>query len=54
MQPWHFVAVTDLELKRRIRAGAEEAERAFYHGRAPREWLDALTRLGTDEHKPNW
>jgi len=24
MQPWHFVAVTDLELKRRIRAGAED------------------------------
>ena len=54
MQPWHFVAVTDPELKRRIREGAEEEERAFYHGRAPREWLDALAPLGTDEHKPNW
>lgn len=52
MQPWHFVAVTDHELKRRIREGAEEEERAFYHGRAPREWLDALSPLGTDEHKP--
>lgn len=51
MQPWHFVAVTDPELKRRIREGAEEEERAFYHGRAPREWLDALAPLGTDEHK---
>ncbi len=52
MQPWHFVAVTDPALKRRIREGAEEEERAFYHGRAPREWLDALAPLGTDEHKP--
>jgi iodotyrosine deiodinase len=52
MQPWHFVAVADPELKRRIREGAEEEERAFYHGRAPREWLDALAPLGTDEHKP--
>ncbi len=52
MQPWHFVAVTDPELKRRIREGAEEEERAFYHGRAPREWLDAPAPLGTDEHKP--
>src|SRR5260370_21684724 len=52
IQPWHFVAVTDPELKRRIRAGAEEEERAFYHRRAPREWLDALTPLGADEHKP--
>jgi nitroreductase len=52
MQPWHFVAVTDPGLKRRIREGAEEEERAFYHGRAPGEWLDALAPLGTDEHKP--
>jgi len=28
MQPWHFVAVTDPERKRRIREGAEEEERA--------------------------
>lgn len=52
MQPWHFVAVTDPELKRRIREGAEAEERAFYHGRAPRAWLEALAPLGTDEHKP--
>lgn len=52
LQPWHFVVVGDPGIKRRIRAGAEEEERAFYHGRAPREWLDALAPLGTDEHKP--
>lgn len=52
LQPWHFVAVSDPAIKRQIRAGAEEEERAFYHGKAPQEWLDALAPLGTDEHKP--
>ncbi len=51
-QPWRFVAVSDPEVKRRIREAAEEEERAFYGGRAPREWLEALAPLGTDEHKP--
>jgi nitroreductase len=51
-QPWHFVVVKDPTTKRRIRQGAEEEERAFYQGRAPKEWLDALAPLGTDEHKP--
>jgi iodotyrosine deiodinase len=52
MQPWHFVAVSDPELKRKIRIAAEEEEREFYSGRAPQEWLDALAPLGTDERKP--
>lgn len=51
-QPWHFVVVTDLQVKRRIRAAAEEEERAFYQRRASREWLDDLAPLGTDAHKP--
>lgn len=52
MQPWHFVVVSDPAAKRRIRAAAESEERAFYRSRAPREWLDALAPLGTDENKP--
>lgn len=28
-QPWHFVAISDPAMKARIRAGAEEEERAF-------------------------
>ncbi len=52
LQPWHFVAVSDGEIKRRIRAAAEEEERAFYSGRAPQEWLHALAHLGTDADKP--
>jgi iodotyrosine deiodinase len=52
LQPWHFVVVGDPEIKRKIRAGAEEEEREFYNGKAPQEWLEALAPLGTDEHKP--
>jgi iodotyrosine deiodinase len=51
-QPWHFVVVSDPEVKTRIRVAAEEEERRFYRGRAPKEWLDALAPLGTDENKP--
>ena len=52
MQPWHFVVVTDPEIKRRIREAAEKEEHEFYAERAPQEWLDALAPLGTNEHKP--
>ncbi len=51
-QPWHFVAVSEPDLKRRIRLAAEAEERAFYAGRASQEWLDALAPLGTDSDKP--
>ncbi|MEX1071371.1 MAG: nitroreductase family protein, partial [Anaerolineales bacterium] len=52
LQPWHFVVVADAEIKRRIRLAAEEEERVFYTERAPQEWLEALTPLGTDWQKP--
>jgi iodotyrosine deiodinase len=51
LQPWHFVVVSDPDLKRRIREAAEQAEREFY-AHAPDEWLQALAPLGTDAHKP--
>lgn len=51
LQPWHFVVVEDVALKRRIRAAAERAEQEFYAS-APVEWLAALAPLGTDAHKP--
>ncbi len=52
LQPWHFVAVSDPDIKRKIREAAEEEERAFYSHRAPEEWLDAISHLGTDDQKP--
>lgn len=52
MQPWYFVAVSEPELKSRIRKAAEEEEKAFYEHRASDEWLEALAPLGTDHHKP--
>ncbi|MGH7545393.1 MAG: nitroreductase family protein [Gemmatimonadota bacterium] len=51
-QPWHFVVVADPAVKRRIREAAEAEEREFYGRRAPKDWLDALAPLGTDEQKP--
>lgn len=51
-QPWRFVVVGDPAIKKKIREEAEIEERAFYEGKAPPEWLEALEHLGTDEHKP--
>jgi nitroreductase len=51
-QPWHFVAVGDPAVKRRIRVAAEAEEREFYERRAPAEWLEALKPIGTDWQKP--
>lgn len=51
LQPWHFVVVTDPGTKKKIREAAEVEEREFYSGKAPKEWLDALAPLGTDENK---
>ena len=52
MQPWHFVAVAEPSVKKKIRDAAEEEEREFYANRAPDEWLDALAPLGTDASNP--
>jgi nitroreductase len=51
-QPWTFACISDPAVKSRIRAAAEEEERAFYEGRAGDEWLEALKQLGTDWRKP--
>jgi nitroreductase len=52
LQPWHFVVVSDPKIKKQIRYAAEKEEKEFYTIRAPKEWLDALAPLGTDEQKP--
>ncbi|GAC1389945.1 MAG: nitroreductase family protein [Ktedonobacteraceae bacterium] len=50
-QPWHFVVVSNPDLKRRIREAVEQEERENYEHRFPEEWLAALAPLGTDWHK---
>ena len=52
MQPWHYVAISDVALKKNIRIAAEQEEKAFYAHRASEEWLKALEPLGTNENKP--
>lgn len=52
MQPWHFAVIEDPAARRRLREEAEVEERAFYAGKAPPEWLEALAPLGTDADKP--
>ena len=51
-QPWFFVAISDPTIKAQIRSAAEKEEKAFYAGKAGKEWLLDLEHLGTDEHKP--
>jgi nitroreductase len=50
-QPWHFVVVSDPEVKRQIREAAEAEEKESYEHRMPGDWLEALAPLGTDWHK---
>jgi iodotyrosine deiodinase len=47
-QPWTFVAVSDPELKQRIREATESEEHRTYTERMPEEWRRALAPLGTD------
>lgn len=52
-QPWHFVAIADPAAKARIRAAAEDEERAFYAGGGGDAWLRALEPIGTGPDKPH-
>lgn len=47
-QPWTFVAVSDPELKRKIREAAEAEEKINYETRMSQEWKSDLAPLGTD------
>ena len=51
-QPWSFVVVSDPETRRQIREAAEKVESEFYQGKAPKQWLNAVSVLGTDAQKP--
>jgi nitroreductase len=51
LQPWTFVAISNRELKARIREEAEAEETRFYEDRIPEEWEEVLAPLGTDQVK---
>jgi nitroreductase len=50
-QPWTFVAISNPDLKARIRQAAEAEEAEFYANRITEEWREALAPLGTDFQK---
>lgn len=51
LQPWTFVAVSNTELKIKMREAAEEEERKTYSERMPEAWQEVLEPLGTDAVK---
>lgn len=51
-QPWTFVVVQSPDVRTRLREAAEAEEREFYGGRAPDEWLDAVSPFATNASKP--
>jgi iodotyrosine deiodinase len=50
-QPWTFCAISNNDLKSKIREAAEKEEYENYHGRMSDEWLRDLTAFETDWHK---
>ena len=48
LQPWTFVAISNNDLKKKIREAAEEEERKTYSERMPESWAELLRPLGTD------
>ncbi|WNJ21376.1 nitroreductase family protein [Pontibacter sp. G13] len=51
-QPWTFCAISNPEMKKKIREAAEEEEYTNYHGRMSDTWLKDLEPFETDWHKP--
>ena len=51
LQPWTFVAVSNQELKEKMREAAEKEERKTYSERMPEAWQEVLEPLGTDAVK---
>jgi nitroreductase len=52
-QPWHFVAISNPNMKAQVRAAAEIEEEKFYDGGGGDAWLKALEPIGTDASKPH-
>ena len=50
-QPWKFCAVSNPEMKTKIREAAEAEEKENYTNRMSERWLNDLAPLGTNENK---
>ena len=53
LQPWHFVVISDPNIKSKIRIAAENEEKKFYNDLKKDEWLKALEPIGTNPDKPH-
>ena len=51
-QPWTFCAISNPEMKSKIRKAAEKEEKKSYEGRMSDRWKKDLEPLGTDMNKP--
>jgi iodotyrosine deiodinase len=51
-QPWTFCAISNKELKSKIREAAEKEEQENYDGRMSERWIKDLAPLGTNDDKP--
>ncbi|MEQ9403447.1 MAG: nitroreductase family protein [Cyclobacteriaceae bacterium] len=51
-QPWTFCAISNPEMKKKIREAAEKEEYDSYHGRMSDRWIKDLKPIGTDWNKP--
>lgn len=51
-QPWTFCAISNPDIKRKIRVAAEKEEYDSYHSRMSERWLKDLEPIGTDWNKP--
>ena len=51
-QPWTFCAISNAELKQKIRIAAEEEEKISYESRMSERWKQDLEKIGTDMNKP--
>ncbi|CAE7759650.1 IYD [Symbiodinium sp. CCMP2592] len=50
-QPWRFIAVSNKDIKHKIRLAVEEVEREFYEDRASERWLEDLEPFETNPDK---
>lgn len=51
-QPWTFCAISNQDLKHKIRVAAEAEEKETYDHRMGERWKNDLAAMATDMHKP--